>query len=254
MATTESSSVAKAGMITGITGLSIASLLALNKGNGGILGGIFGNNCDQTASNIANGAVQMALAQKDAEIAKIKAESYAKDIGTEVYKAAAEMSNKNDADIQANLKSAFQEQVAVRERLAANDVEFKYLKNDVENLKGTTSTHSNDITNLKVTSQATTDAVNALADNMKERFHSVYGAIECSKHELRDAIALESERREAGDQNLYQYVNATFVPGKLIMPRSSICPEVMRQYNSFTVPTGTAPDTQPISGTVTVTN
>lgn len=41
---------------------------------------------------------------------------------------------------------------------------------------------------------------------------------------LSGAIALESERRTCGDQNLYNYVNATFVPGKLVMPLSSICP------------------------------
>lgn len=44
------------------------------------------------------------------------------------------------------------------------------------------------------------------------------------KSELSGAIALESERRAAGDQNIYCYVNATFVPGNLVMPLSKICP------------------------------
>lgn len=47
------------------------------------------------------------------------------------------------------------------------------------------------------------------------------------KAELSGAIALESERRACGDQNLYNYVNATFVPGKLVMPLDSICPPAM---------------------------
>lgn len=47
------------------------------------------------------------------------------------------------------------------------------------------------------------------------------------KSELSGAIALESERRTAGDNNLYCYVNSTFVPGKLVMPLASICPEAM---------------------------
>lgn len=47
------------------------------------------------------------------------------------------------------------------------------------------------------------------------------------KSELSGAIALESERRACGDQNVYNYVNATFVPGKLVMPLASICPEAM---------------------------
>lgn len=36
------------------------------------------------------------------------------------------------------------------------------------------------------------------------------------------------------------YVNATFVPGKLVMPLSSLCPEAMQRYNSWTAPTTTA--------------
>lgn len=35
------------------------------------------------------------------------------------------------------------------------------------------------------------------------------------------------------------YCNATFVPGKLVMPLSSVCPEPMQRYNSWTAPTTT---------------
>ena len=35
------------------------------------------------------------------------------------------------------------------------------------------------------------------------------------------------------------YVNATFVPGKLVMPLANICPEAMQRYNSWTAPTTT---------------
>jgi len=59
------------------------------------------------------------------------------------------------------------------------------------------------------------------------------------RNEAISAVALESERRVNGDQGLYGYVNATFVPGKLIMPTSNICPEVMPRYNSYTAPTST---------------
>lgn len=45
--------------------------------------------------------------------------------------------------------------------------------------------------------------------------------------ELKGAIKLEAERREAGDRNLYNYVNATFVPGKLVMPLDALCPAAM---------------------------
>lgn len=33
------------------------------------------------------------------------------------------------------------------------------------------------------------------------------------------------------------YVNGNFVPGKLVMPLDSICPEAMKRYNSWTTPT-----------------
>lgn len=33
------------------------------------------------------------------------------------------------------------------------------------------------------------------------------------------------------------YCNATFVPGKLVMPLANICPEAMQRYNSWTAPT-----------------
>lgn len=36
------------------------------------------------------------------------------------------------------------------------------------------------------------------------------------------------------------YVNATFVPGKLVMPLSNICPEAMQRFNSWTAPTAEA--------------
>lgn len=39
------------------------------------------------------------------------------------------------------------------------------------------------------------------------------------------------------------YVNATFVPGKLVMPLSNICPEAMQRYNSWTAPTTTTEGT-----------
>lgn len=67
--------------------------------------------------------------------------------------------------------------------------------------------------------------------------------IEAVKHDAMGAIALESERRCNGDQNLYNWGKATFVPGELIMPASSICPEPMRRYNSYVAPTTPAPDT-----------
>lgn len=66
--------------------------------------------------------------------------------------------------------------------------------------------------------------------------------IEAVKHDAMGAIALESERRCNGDQNVYNWAKATFVPGELIMPASSICPSVMPRFNSYVAPTTPAPD------------
>ena len=39
------------------------------------------------------------------------------------------------------------------------------------------------------------------------------------------------------------YVNGTFVQGKLVMPKDSICPSVMPEFNSWTAPTTTTTTT-----------
>lgn len=61
--------------------------------------------------------------------------------------------------------------------------------------------------------------------------------IDALDNKLSGAIALEAERRTSGDQNLFGYVNATFVPGKLYMPNTSVTPLPMDKYNSWTAPT-----------------
>lgn len=68
--------------------------------------------------------------------------------------------------------------------------------------------------------------IKAVEDNRKASDDKLFGA-----------IALEAERRMGGDQGLYNYVNGTFVPGKLYMPATSLTPESMPRYNSWTAPT-----------------
>lgn len=69
---------------------------------------------------------------------------------------------------------------------------------------------------------------------LKEKL--LYEKIAAVRNEAISAVALESERRVNGDQGLYGYVNATFVPGKLVMPKNRICPEPMDRYNSWVAP------------------
>lgn len=65
--------------------------------------------------------------------------------------------------------------------------------------------------------------------------------IQSLEEKLTGALALEAERRACGDQNLFGYVNATFVPGKLVMPNSHVCPG----WGAVTVTPSTAPETTP---------
>jgi hypothetical protein len=234
MATCEhSSGVAKAGLTTGIIGTSLAGLWALGGGNGsGLLGGILGNN---RGFNCAEGAMyQSVLSQKDAEIAKLQSEKYTDQVGTQIY-----------SNIQSNLKETYQELVLTRERLATNDANFKCLEKDVTRLSGQVQALDAEAVNNRVNNQRTADAIDCLAKNMNQRFESVYQTLD-------NGLKFEAERRKSGDNELYSYVNATFVPGTLKMSRDSICPEVMPRYNTWTAPTTEAPATTPVTGSINI--
>ena len=58
-----------------------------------------------------------------------------------------------------------------------------------------------------------------------------------------DNFAFLNNKIDTCKQEVLCYVNATFVPGKLVMPLASICPEAMQRYNSWTAPTTPAPTT-----------
>lgn len=75
------------------------------------------------------------------------------------------------------------------------------------------------IAEIKVNEAVTQSEIRCLAQSTTSR-------IDALRAETQAAISLESERRECGDQNLYTYVNGTFVPGVLKMPRKAICPPI----------------------------
>lgn len=89
---------------------------------------------------------------------------------------------------------------------------FTTLSNRIKELETTV--------NSTVCSQAVTNQ--KLSDNITfvdSKFDGVYRDMHC------------------GLDKLKCYVDATFVPGKLVMPLDSICPEPMARYNSWTAPT-----------------
>lgn len=248
MATVESSGVAKAGLTTGIIGTSLAGLLALNGNNNcgnGLLGGLFGgNNCGNMMAGQA--AYQAAISAKDAEIGKLQAERYADAIGSKVYDAAIAMSNRSDEKINTNLKEAFQELVTTRERLARNETEFKCLAASVDRIGSNVNDLNTTVANMRVREQATSDAIDCLAKSTTDQFANVYRTIDSK-------VNLEAERRECGDQRLFEYINCNYVKAQKKLAMTDICPEVMPRYNSWTAPTSEAPATQPITGNIAVT-
>lgn len=151
-----------------------------------------------------------------AENAQLKAEKYADSVAAQVYKASRD------------------EKDALGERLLE-----KYIQ-----------PISQEIADMRVREAQTGAAVDCLAKSTSMRFDSVYREIECAKKECGAAIALEGERRINGDNAIMCYVQGTYVPGKLVMPRDAICPEVMQRYNSWAAPTTPAPDTQAVTGSV----
>ena len=246
MATVESSGVAKAGLTTGIIGTTLGGLWALGAGNGnGLLGGLFGGNYN-AAAMAGQGAYQAALSAKDAEIGQLKAERYADHVGSSVFDRAIAMSNRNDEKINQNLKEAFQELVVTRERLARNETQFQCLTEGFNNLRSNVAELNREVADSRVREQRTTDAIDCLAKTTNMRFDSVYG-------DIKSAVALEAERRECGDQHLFEYVNCNYIKAQKKVALSDICPEAMPRYNSWTAPTAEAPATQPISGNVSVT-
>ena len=57
---------------------------------------------------------------------------------------------------------------------------------------------------------------------------------------INDNFAFLNNKIETTDAATRCYVDATFVPGKLVMPLDKLCPEAMRRYNNYVVPTETA--------------
>lgn len=49
--------------------------------------------------------------------------------------------------------------------------------------------------------------------------------IDCCEEKMNVKFFYENKLRDLADANIITYVNANFVPGKLVMPITSICPE-----------------------------
>lgn len=194
-----SKGVAGTALGLGIAGtVGLVNQLGGGCGNGGLLGGLFGNgNCNQTSALMAENAMLKAELNTDAKIAA-------------TYKACRdEKDGLGDRLLEKYINPIATEMAAMQVREARNDERIK-----------------------------------CMGEKMEHGFHTL-------RHEFGQAIALEGERRQNGDASIMCYVQGNYVPGKLVMPRTSICPEVMPRYNTWAAPTEQAADTQPVVGTVT---
>lgn len=203
----------------------IASFLGLNAGN--ILNGMgncgYNNNCGgnrfATQSELA---YAQELDKKQSEIAQLKSEKYTDNHILEAYKETVAQFKAADDRISGVVKETTQAFIETGKEVAVLKTEVSCLKEQIAAMKETSD------------------------QKLNYEIKGVYREIHCAKNELEGAIKLESERRSCGDRNLYEYVNGTFVPGKLVMPADSVCPQPMSRYNSWTAPTST--DSQPTTG------
>lgn len=183
---------------------------------GTALGLMNGNNCGNGLLGGlfgGNSCCDQKVSALEAELAKVTAERYSDQVARATQKETFNEFRKEDEKLAAVLAKVTDGFLQVGNAVSRLDKEVECIK--------TTIAKDQEINDLKLKA-------------VEER--------------LSGAIAVESERRVAGDNNLYCYVNATFVPGKLVMPIGSICPQPMQEFNSWTAPTTAAPTNVNITG------
>lgn len=84
------------------------------------------------------------------------------------------------------------------------------------------------------------DKINANYKELAQAVAALDKKIAVDKQATVDNFAFLNNKIDTTKNEVLCYCNATFVPGKLVMPLSSICPEAMQRYNSWTAPTAAA--------------
>lgn len=171
-------------------------VLGSNNCGGGLLGGILGG---------GNNCCQNELSTLKAELAKEKSERYADMVGVGVYKETVAVSNAADAKINANYRELAQEIAAMKVREAETSTALGCFQKGVER-------------EFQVVRQEFT------------------GALNCCCEKTNQAIQFEAERRHCADQNIYNYVNGTFVPGTLNIYAGRVCPTPVPQDKPTVTP------------------
>lgn len=84
------------------------------------------------------------------------------------------------------------------------------------------------------------DKINANYKELAQAVAALDKQVAVDKQATVDNFAFLNNKIDTTKKEILCYCNATFVPGKLVMPLSSICPEAMQRYNSWTAPTAAA--------------
>ena len=210
----------------------IASFLGLNAKN--LLNGTWNNGCNPgPGAGFAAGYEQgrRSGSFEDTPVTQIEM-GYAQEI------------NKRDSEISKLLSEKYTDNhiiQAFRETASLFKAEDEKISNIVKDVTASFIETGKEIAVLNTKVQCLEERMVSMNNTTNERLNyeikGVYRDIHSAKKELEGGIALESERRCCGDKNLFEYVNGTFVPGKLVMPATSVCPQPMPQYNSWTTPT-----------------
>ncbi len=189
--------------------MSGLALLGQSQNGNGPLGGILGgNNC----------APQMAamgvIAEKDAEIAQLKARGYSDDQDAKLYQATRSENEKLENRLMNYITPLSQEAANNRERVAVLESQMK---------------SNAEIADLRE---------KLVRSELGAKIDSVAQTCGCGIAQLNNAVA--------GINNTLNQIT------HLVVPRTAICPEVMERYNSWVAPTAAAPAVQPVTGNINV--
>lgn len=85
--------------------------------------------------------------------------------------------------------------------------------------------------------QAADDKLSNRIATLENFAHNIDKQVAVDKQATLDNFAFLNNKIDTTKDEVLCYCNATFVPGKLVMPLANICPEPMKRYNAWEAPT-----------------
>lgn len=169
--------------------------------------------------------------EKDSEIARLKSEKYTDGGILAAYKETVQGFRAADEKTNAVVKDVTSALIELRQSTAVLETKVSCMEKENEG-------------RFKCLDQKLDYEINGVYRDIKSNTALLRKDIDCCCDSTKAAIALEGERRNAGLKELQCWVAATYVPGKLVMPLDSICPEAMKRYNAWEAPTNSPANQQ----------